>query len=76
MEGFCEQYGFYPNKGVADSGYGSEENYEFMEENRIEPFVKYSYFHKEQKKAFKNNAFLAQNLYYNEKEDHFICPMG
>lgn len=76
MEGFCERYGFYPNKGVADSGYGNEENYEFMEENRIEPFVKYSYFHKEQKKAFKNNAFLSQNLYYNEKEDYFVCPMG
>ncbi|PLB85195.1 IS5/IS1182 family transposase, partial [Dysgonamonadaceae bacterium] len=76
MEGFCSRYGFYPNKGVADSGYGSEENYEFMEENRIEPFVKYNYFHKEEKKAFKNNAFLAQNLYYNEKEDYFVCPMG
>jgi len=76
MEGFCKRYGFYPNKGVADSGYGSEENYEFMEGNRIEPFVKYNYFHKEEKKAFKNNAFLAQNLYYNEKEDYFVCPMG
>jgi len=61
---------------ITDSGYGSEENYEFMEENRIEPFVKYNYFHKEEKKAFKNNAFLAQNLYYNEKEDYFVCPMG
>lgn len=76
MKGFCERYGFYPNKGVADSGYGSEENYEFMEENRIEPFVKYNYFHKEEKKAFKNNAFLAQNLYYNQKEDYFVCPIG
>ena len=76
MEGFCSRYGFYPNKGVADSGYGSEEKYEFMEENRIEPFVKYNYFHKEEKRAFKNNAFLAQNLYYNEKEDYFVCPMG
>jgi len=76
MKGFCNRYGFYPDKGVADSGYGSEENYEFMEGNEIEPFVKYNYFHKEGKKAFKNNAFLAQNLYYNEKEDYFVCPMG
>jgi len=76
MKGFCNRYGFYPDKGVADSGYGSEENYEFMEGNEIEPFVKYNYFHKEGKKAFRNNAFLAQNLYYNEKEDYFVCPMG
>jgi hypothetical protein len=76
MEGFCERDGFYPDQGVADSGYGSEENYEFMEKNDIEPFVKYNYFHKEQKKAFTNNTFLTQNLYYNQKEDYFVCPMG
>jgi hypothetical protein len=36
-----------PEKVVADSGYGSEENYEFMETNKIEAFVKYPMFHKE-----------------------------
>jgi len=76
MNGFNERYGCFPNKAVADSGYGSEENYEFMEINDIEPFVKYNYFHKEQKKSFRNNGFLAQNLYYNSKEDYFVCPMG
>lgn len=76
MNGFHERYSFFPKKAVADSGYGSEENYEFMEINDIEPFVKYNYFHKEQKKSFKNNGFLAQNLYYNSKEDYFVCPMG
>ena len=76
MNGFNERYGYFPNKAVADSGYGSEENYEFMEINDIEPFVKYNYFHKEQKKSFRNNGFLAQNLYYNSKEDYFVCPMG
>lgn len=36
---------------VADAGYGSEQNYEFMEDNFIEAYVKYNYFHKEQKRA-------------------------
>jgi len=76
IKGFNQRYGFFPNKAVADSGYGSEENYEFMEINDIESFVKYNYFHMEQKKLFKNNGFLAQNLYYNPKEDYFVCPMG
>jgi Transposase DDE domain len=76
MDGFNERFGFLPQKAVADAGYGSEENYEFMEINDIEPFVKYNYFHKEQKKSFKNNGFLAQNLYYNAIEDYFVCPMG
>jgi len=61
---------------VADSGYGSEENYEFMQDNDIEPFVKFNYFHKEQKRAFKKNGFLSQNLYYNSEEDYYVCPMG
>jgi transposase len=76
MNDFNQRYGFLPKKAVADSGYGSEENYEFMEINNIEPFVKYNYFHKEQKRSFKNNGFIAQNLYYNSKEDYFVCPMG
>jgi transposase len=76
MKGFNQRYGCFPKKAVADSGYGSDENYEFMEVCDIEPFVKYNYFHKEQKKSFKNNGFHAQNLYYNSKEDYFVCPMG
>jgi len=76
MNGFHERYNKLPAKAVADSGYGSEENYEFMEVNDIEPFVKYNYFHKEQKRSFKNNGFHTQNLFYNAREDYFVCPMG
>lgn len=65
-----------PDKVCADSGYGSEQNYEFMEGRQIEAYVKYNYFHKEQKRSFKNNPFLQQNLYYNQREDYFVCPMG
>lgn len=45
---FQHRYNRLPSIGVADSGYGSEENYRFMQENGIEAFVKYNYFHKEQ----------------------------
>jgi len=76
MKGFRERYGKMPAKSVADSGYGSEDNYEFMEDNDIEAFVKYPMFHKEQKKSFVNNGFLSQNLYRNAEEDYFVCPMG
>lgn len=76
MNGFKERYQQFPKKNIGDSGYGSEENYEFMESNGIEPFVKYNYFHKEQKRSFKNNAFHAQNLFYNSAEDYYVCPMG
>ena len=73
---FLNRYNRFPKASVADSGYGSEENYRFMEENDIDAFVKYNWFHKEQKRAFKNNPFLVDNLYYNAKDDYYICPMG
>ena len=60
----------------ADAGYGSEENYAYMEANGTEAYVKYNYFHKEQKRAFKNDIFRIENLYYNQDEDYFVCPMG
>jgi len=61
---------------VADAGYGSEENYEFLEQKDIEAFVKYNYFHMEQKRKITKNIFLPQNLYYNNEHDYFVCPMG
>ena len=72
-------YGQAPDVVVADAGYGSEENYEYLAQKQIEAFVKYPGFHKEQKAKGKIKAhevFQTQHLYYNEKGDYFICPMG
>ena len=76
MEGFKQNYEQLPQKACADSGYGSEENYQYLDNNQVEAYVKYNYFHKEQKRSFKNNAFLQENLYYNKEKDYFVCPMG
>lgn len=72
-------YGQSPEVAVADSGYGSEENYEYLESHNIESFIKYSYFHKEQKNKGKikaKDAHQPQHLYYNEAGDYFVCSMG
>ena len=61
---------------VADAGYGSEQNYALMENAGIDAFVKYNYFHKEQKRAWKKDAFAVHNLYYNKNQDYYVCPMG
>jgi hypothetical protein len=55
---------------VADAGYGSEENYQMLETKQMTGYVKYNYFHKEQKRKMKNDPFLIQNLYYNAQEDY------
>ena len=51
FENFSKTYHRQSSIVVADAGYGSEQNYEFMENTGIEAFVKYNYFHKEQKRA-------------------------
>lgn len=76
LNGFEQQYGKQSKEVIADAGYGSEENYEMMEQKQLDAYVKYNYFHKEQKRTQKQNPFLVQNLYYNESENFFVCPMG
>ena len=73
---YSSRYDRLTKEGCADAGYGREENYEYMEANAIEAFVKYNYFHKEQKKSFKDDIFRIENLYYNKEGDYFVCPMG
>ena len=76
LTSFQRRYGRFPYECVADAGYGSEENYRFMEENGIQAYVKYNYFHMEQKRAFKTDPRRIENLHYNAVDDYFVCPMG
>ncbi|WP_230199721.1 IS1182 family transposase [Bacillus andreraoultii] len=62
---------------VADAGYGSEQNYEDIIENRNRtPLITYNQYRKEKKKKHKDNAFHVDNWEYNEDEDTFLCPNG
>ena len=70
------RWGRLPKEVCADSGYGSEQNYEFMENNGIEAYVKYNWFHKEQHRPFRNDPFRMENMYYNREDDYYVCPMG
>ena len=64
-----EQYGQYPDAATADAGYGSEQNLQYLEDNAIEGYVKYSYFDKEQSSAH-------HDKHYNQEKDCYYCPMG
>lgn len=73
---FLNRYDRLPSVAVADSGYGSEENYRFMEEAGIEAYVKYNRFHIEHRPRYTPNPFHSDNFYYNKEEDYYVCPMG
>ena len=73
---FLDRYGHLPQTAVADSGYGSEENYRFMDDAGMEAYVKYNRFHLEQRPRYKPNPFHHDNFHYNADEDYYVCPMG
>ena len=76
LDSFKERYGRQSDEVVADSGYGNEANYAYMESNGIDAYVKYNMFHAETKRKYVNNGFLVPNMYYNSIEDYYVCPMG
>ena len=76
LNSFPDRYGHLPSIAVADSGYGSEENYRFMAEAGMEAYVIYNRFHLEQHPRYKPNPFNHDNFHYNAAEDYYVCPMG
>jgi len=72
-----EKFFELPEFIVADAGYGSEQNYEDIIENRKRtPLITYNQYRKEKKKKHKDNAFHVDNWEYNEDEDAYLCPYG
>ena len=69
-------FGKLPDSTGADSGYGNQENYEFLKRNHIKNYIKYPLFHKEQTEKFKSMKYNWQNMMYDEVNDKFICPEG
>jgi transposase len=78
LESFDRKYHRQSKEIVADSGYGSEQNYNYMLENKIVPYVKYNYFHMDIRKERKrpSDAYKLPIPYYNSHDDYFVCSMG
>lgn len=76
INSFLGRYHRFPSVVVADSGYGSEENYRFMDEAGMDAYVKYNRFHLEQRPRYKANPFGSDSFHYNADKDYFVCPMG
>lgn len=72
----AQRGGQQPQKAVADSAYGSEENYAYLEQQGIEAFVKYNTFHQESRPRHRSNPFAAEKMPYDKAQDTFTCPNG
>lgn len=74
LEKYKRLTGKMPKRIGADSGYGNQENYEYLKKNGIKIYVKYPLFHKEEKKSFKAKKYNWQNMEYDRNKNEFTCP--
>jgi hypothetical protein len=75
LEKFKTWLGAHPKNLVADAGYGSEENYSYLDEKQITAYVKDNRFHYEQKRNYKKkHPYRADNFPYYPEEDEYECP--
>lgn len=63
-----------PQAIIADSIFGSEQNYELLESKQIAAYLKYPSFQAEQKQAYQQNPYLKENFRYDPLTDRYTCP--
>ena len=75
LDSFLDRHKELPEYIVADAGYGSEENYMYINDVLHKtPLITYGSYHKENKKKYKDNPFNVENWRYLEEQDTYICP--
>ncbi|MBA4055641.1 MAG: transposase [Marivirga sp.] len=65
---------FTPATITADSVFGTEENYQFLESKEVRAYLKYPLFHKEQSRRFREDPYRKENFRYQAETDTFECP--
>jgi len=66
-----------PNNITADAGYGSEENYQWLENKRITGYVKHNQFDRQQNhKVRSKKPYASDKLSYDPLTDRYTCPVG
>ena len=78
LQGFEKAYHRLPEDLVADAGYGSQENYAYLESKQVNSYVKYNTFDNtpKRRKRARKYPFSSDQLHYDPGKDIFICPSG
>lgn len=70
-------YKVKPSSVTADAGYGSEQNYQWLQDKRITAYVKHNQFDRKQNKTIREKKpYATDKLIYNEDKDQYACPSG
>lgn len=76
LEQYKKLYSTLPRVQVADAGYGSEENYQYLDKQGVEAYIKPTDFDRKQKRNYQPNPFATEQLEYNVVKDEYLCPAG
>lgn len=77
ISGHIKDYKIKPSAVTADAGYGSEQNYQWLEDKRITAYVKHNQFDRKQnKKIQQKKPYSTDKLAYDEQKDKYLCPSG
>lgn len=74
LEQYKKLYKTLPEVQVTDAGYGSEENYQYLDKEGIEAYIKPTDFDRKQKRHYKPNPFATEHLEYDAAKDEYLCP--
>ena len=61
---------------TTDAGYESEENFKTLESRNQAAFIKPQNYEKSKTRKYKTNAYLRENMPYDQETDTYTCPAG
>lgn len=61
---------------TADAGYESEENYKALKSRNQTAYIKPTNYEKSKKRKYRTNAYLRENMPYDQATDTYTCPEG
>lgn len=67
----------YPYESiVADAGYESEENYQYLKDHGQKSFIKTNHFEQRKTKKYKEDIGRSENMAYDQETDEYTCANG
>jgi len=73
MDKLIEKHGTKIRRVVADSGYENEENYVYLKEKGIEPFIKPLNYEVKKTKKYTDEISRKENMTYYRAGDYYVC---
>lgn len=73
LQSLEQRIGRLPESVVGDAAYGTEENYQYLEDRAIGNYLKYGNFYRESKGKH-SLYFEKEDFAYNPVGDYYICP--